>query len=236
MRIALKIAYNGVKFFGSQIQNQTQPTVMGTLQHALQHLGINTKIVASGRTDKGVHATAQICHIDLPPYWNDLVKLHDRLDMILPSSIEVKKIWRVDTTFHARYSAKKRTYRYLITTKKPNPFYADFISYIPNADFLALQKKIQLFEGEHDFCNFIKTGSDEKSTIRIIYRAFAYKYHDIIVLHFEANGFLRTQIRFMVAALLELDKEQLEAKLKNTKSIALKPAPPNGLYLAKISY
>ncbi len=236
MKTALHLAYNGKAFFGSQIQKETSQTVMGVLTHVLAKLGINTQVVASGRTDKGVHATMQICHIELPPYWNDLDKLSRVTNEMLPSSIVVKKIYKVNDDFHARYSAKKRTYRYLIKTATRNPFEADFITFLTECDYEKITRNIKLFEGTHDFSNFIKTGSDEKSTIRTIYKAFAYKYKDIIVLHFEANGFLRTQIRFMVAALLHLDEEQIYAKLACTKDYKIKPAPPEGLYLAKIKY
>jgi len=236
MKTALHLAYNGKAFFGSQIQKETSQTVMGVLTHVLSKLGINTQVVASGRTDRGVHATMQICHIQLPPYWDDLDKLLRVLNEMLPSSVVVKKIYKVDDDFHARYSAKKRTYRYLMKTTTRNPFEADFITFLPECDYEEITRNIKLFEGTHDFSNFIKTGSDEKSTIRTIYKAFAYKYKDIIVLHFEANGFLRTQIRFMVAALLHLDEEQICAKLACTKDYKIKPAPPEGLYLAKIKY
>jgi tRNA pseudouridine38-40 synthase len=65
-------------------------------------------VVASGRTDRGVHATGQVCHIDLPEFWSDLEKLKSALNGMLPPSIHVKKIVAVDESFHARYSAKKR--------------------------------------------------------------------------------------------------------------------------------
>ena len=82
----------------------------------------------------------------------------------------------------------------------------------------------------------MKTGSDINSTIRTIYKAFAYKHKDYIVLNFEANGFLRTQIRFMVSALLNLDEKEIKEKLSGKENHKIKPAPCNGLYLTKIKY
>lgn len=236
MRIALVLAYNGTHFLGSQIQKSSNNTVFGQLEHVLQQLGINSKTVASGRTDKGVHASYQVAHVDLPPFWNDLKKLKRVLNEMLPTSIAVKKIFSVSDQFHARYSAKSRSYRYIIKQGASNPFEADFITFIDQVNFNTLSQNIKLFVGRHDFANFMKTGSDTKSSIREIYKAYAYKHKDTIVLYFEANGFLRTQIRFMVGALLDLSAQQIREKLENKINHKLKPAPANGLYLAKVKY
>ena len=236
MRIALIIAYNGTQFLGSQVQKNFNNTVLGQLEKVLHKIAIKNKIVASGRTDKGVHASHQVLHIDLPPFWENLHKLKQVLNEMLPSSIMVKKIYEVSDDFHARYSAKSRVYRYIIKTGNSNPFETDFVTFIDDVNFNTLQENIKLFIGQHNFVNFMKTGSDTKSPIREIYKAFAYKHRDYIVLHFEANGFLRTQIRFMVGALLDLNAQQIQEKLNNTKNYKLRPAPANGLYLAKVKY
>ena len=236
MRCALTIAYNGSSFLGSQAQKSSPNTIIGNLERVFLALGVNSKIVASGRTDKGVHATGQVCHIDLPKFWSDLNKLKKVLNTMLPPSIKVYKIKQVDAEFHARYSAKKRVYRYIIKNKQSNPFEDDFITFVEDFDFEKVAQNIKLFIGEHDFENFMKSGSDTKSSIRIIYNASAYKYKDYIVLTFEANGFLRTQIRLMVGALLSLDKQQIKEKLECKYNHKVKPAPSNGLYLARIKY
>jgi tRNA pseudouridine38-40 synthase len=150
--------------------------------------------------------------------------------------MQVKKLSLVDDTFHARYSAKRRIYRYIIKEADANPFMADFITFLEHVDFDKINQNIKLFEGEHDFEFFIKKGSDENSTVRKIYKAFAYKHKGYIILYFEANGFLRSQIRMMVGALLSLNKEQIEENLSKKAKHKIKPAPPNGLYLAKIHY
>jgi len=236
MRISLTIAYNGTHFFGSQTQTETSNTIFGNLEKVFKQLGINSKIVASGRTDKGVHASGQVCHVDLPPFWSDLKKLKKVTNEMLPSSIYIKKIQIVSSEFHARYSAKIRTYRYIIKEGNSNPFEADFITFLKNVDFDTMQKNITLFVGKHDFSEFLKTGSDTGSSIREIYKAFAYKYNGYIVLNFQANGFLRSQIRLMVGALLELNASEIESKLESKKEHKNRPAPPNGLYLARINY
>ncbi len=236
MRVALYLAYNGTHFLGSQIQKETQNTVLGELENVLKKLGIAQRVVASGRTDKGVHATMQVCHIDLPPYWSDIKKLKKVLNEMLNDALHVKKIIHVKNDFHARYSAKKRSYRYIIKTTPRNPFEKDFITFLENVDFEQIQKNIKIFVGEHDFKHFMKSGSEVNSTTRIIYKAFAYKHKNCIILSFEANGFLRSQIRLMVGALLTLNAQQIQEQLHCEKKYNIKPAPPNGLYLSKIIY
>ena len=236
MKAAFTLAYNGTHFLGSQTQRESKNTILGNVTQVFEALGITDKIVASGRTDKGVHATGQVCHIELPEYWSDLKKLQRSVNRMLPSSILLKNIRPVDETFHARYSAKRRVYRYIIKTQQSNPFEADFVTFLPTTDMQNVFENIALFEGKHDFSAFMKTGSDVGSTERIIYKAFAYKSKEHYVLYFEANGFLRSQIRLMVGALLQLNAVQIQEKLSQKKEHKVRPAPPNGLYLAKIKY
>ena len=236
MRCALTLSYNGTSFLGSQIQKETNNTIFGQVEKVLSQLGINFRVIASGRTDKGVHATGQVCHIDLPPFWSDLTKLQRVLNSMLPKTIKVKNIKKVADDFHARYGAKKRVYRYIIKESNSNPFEEDFITFTHNIDLKRVQNNIKLFIGEHNFKYFMKTGSDINSTIRVIYKAFAYKHNGYIILNFEANGFLRTQIRLMVGALLQLDAKQIEEQLSTFKQYKIKPADCNGLYLARVIY
>jgi len=236
MRVALSIAYNGTSYLGSQIQKETTNTILGQLTKVLQKLGINSKVIASGRTDKAVHATGQVCHVDLPEFWSDMKKLKRVLNEMLPSSIHIKNVLEVSQDFHARYSAKIRTYRYIIKEGESNPFEDDFITFLSSVNFDAISTNIKLFLGENNFKEFMKTGSESGSSIRIIYKAFAYRYRGYIILNFEANGFLRSQIRLMVGALLNLNATQIKDKLEGKKQIPLKPAPANGLYLSKIKY
>ncbi|HEY9204251.1 MAG TPA: tRNA pseudouridine(38-40) synthase TruA [Sulfurimonas sp.] len=236
MRCALVIAYNGTDFLGSQTQKSSKNTILGELEHVLSQINIDSKVVASGRTDRGVHATGQVCHIDLPLFWSDLDKLKKVLNEMLSASILVKSVKAVDDDFHARYSAKRRVYRYIIKESSKNPFEDNFVTLLESVDFSKLQQNIKLFIGEHDFNFFMKSGSDVKSTTRNIYKAFAYRHKGYIVLNFEANGFLRSQIRMMVGALLALDAAEIKEQLLCRKNHKIKPAKSNGLYLAKIKY
>lgn len=236
MRRALTIAYKGTNFLGSQTQKSSKNTVMGQLEHVLKKINIDSNVIASGRTDRGVHATGQVCHIDVPPFWEDTKKLKDVLNEMLPSSIHVKDVKAVGDEFHARYDAKRRVYRYIIKEGQNNPFQDDFVTFLKEVEFEKIKKRIGLFKGEFDFSYFMKSKSDVKSTKRVIYKAFAYKYKDLIVLNFEANGFLRTQIRFMVGAILNLEENMIKEQLECKKKYKIRPAKGNGLYLAKIKY
>lgn len=236
MRVALTISYNGTHFLGSQTQIQTKNTILGSIEQVLKQLGIHEKLIASGRTDKGVHALGQVCHINLPDFWSDLVKLKYVLNEMLSSNIHIKKIILVSEEFHARYSAKERTYRYLIKESISNPFEADFVTFLDDVDLRVIQKNIKLFIGKHDFKYFMKTGSDVGTTTRVIYKAFAYKHKKYLIITFKANGFLRSQIRLMIGALFSLDEKQIIEKLSCKHNHKLNPAPANGLYLARIKY
>ena len=90
MRCALTLAYDGTHFLGSQVQESSPNTVMGNIESALAKLNIEFRVIASGRTDRGVHATGQVCHIDLPEFWSDLKKLKRVLNTMLPCSIFIK--------------------------------------------------------------------------------------------------------------------------------------------------
>ncbi|MFK5937422.1 MAG: tRNA pseudouridine(38-40) synthase TruA [Sulfurimonas sp.] len=236
MRVFITISYDGTQYLGSQIQKETTNTIFGQINAVLAKLGVQSKTVASGRTDRGVHATGQVFHVDLPPFWDDLEKLKSTLNDMLPASIQVTHINAVDTLSHARYSAKKRVYRYILKEASANPFQNNYITFFKKINFETIEKNIETFRGEYDFKFFMKTGSEITSSTRIIYKAFAYRYKDLIILNFEANGFLRSQIRLMVGALLGLEVKQIKEKLNCVVNHKVKPASANGLYLAKIKY
>ncbi len=241
MRVKITIAYNGANYFGSQVQKETDQTINGQVEKALTLLQIPSKVQASGRTDRGVHASRQVLHVDLPSFWRDIDKLQNQLSRALPKNITIRRIEAVDKNFHARYSAKKRTYRYIISTQKPNPFLVDLVTYVDTLDIEKIKEAIKFFEGEHNFEFFKKSGSDTESFIREIYKTRVYQYKGYTVFYFEANGFLRSQIRLMVGFLLAISEgkyntENLLAQLNCTKHFKLKPAPHQGLYLSNIKY
>lgn len=242
MKIKLTFSYNGSSFEGSQVQLHTKNTVMGQVYEAFKSLNIQTKLHASGRTDAGVHAFRQTMHCQIPSFWSDTKKLKEHLQHKLPDAISIRYLSQCPDDFHARYSAKRRAYRYILSNEQSNPFEAAFITFIKEPIHLErLRDAIKLFEGEHDFSSFKKTGSATKHNIRTIYKAHVYTQKNKTVLYFEANGFLRSQIRLMVAFLLKINdgtftNEQLIEQINNIKVHNNRPAPANGLYLSNIVY
>jgi len=240
MKIKLTLCYDGTNFYGSQIQT-TFPTIHSTLLDALSLLNIKTSLDFSGRTDKGVHAFKQVVSCNIPSYWENLNKLQESLNKLLVHSIQVRNIQKVREEFHARFSAKKREYRYLITDKKLSVFNTNYLTYYENININKINEALKLFIGVHDFEYFSKKGSDPLSTVREIYAIKLYKYKEIYVLNFKANSYLRSQIRMIVDFVMKISSDKLniadlEKQLSKEKLISWTLAPSNGLYLSKIHY
>ena len=121
MRVKAILSYDGSFFQGFQKQKRTPNTITTVLESALRSLNIQGDIIGSGRTDAGVHATGQVIHFDLPDFWTDLSKLRQELNRKL-QHVRIKHITPVDEDFHARFSAKKRLYRYLFKQKELSIF------------------------------------------------------------------------------------------------------------------
>lgn len=268
MKIVIFYRYNGAKFCGSQTQPNGK-AVEDALNLALRKVGIFESVVSSSRTDTGVHALFQASTTHCGDFW-DLEKLQRELNRHLPFSIRVMKTQKISEDFHARYSAKARSYRYLLAHGEVNVFLSDFVYFCPKPDINKLNLALSLFKGEHDFSGFYKLGSDEKSPIRKIFnaraRSFFYNSQQFTMIYFKANGFLRSQVRMMVANALKAanDKQAFEHLksiflfknnqnntnnftqnntekftefFKNPKKIPTKiPAPAQGLYLKKVFY
>ena len=240
MRLKAVIAYDGSDYFGFQKQTSTSKTIASTIEKALSSLGISSPIVASGRTDAGVHASGQVIHFDVPYFWKDLDKLKLNLNRKL-SDIVFKYICEVEKDFHARFSAKKRVYRYVFKTSKVSVFEQKYISSYKKFNSLKLEEALECFVGEHDFDFFRKTGTITHTSVREIYQTSYVKRGEYHFIYFKANSFLRSQIRMMVAVTLDYAqdkttlkaiKEQLACQNKHSTSLA----PPQGLYLATIIY
>jgi len=240
MRVKAIILYDGGKFQGFQKQKSTKNTITSSIEIALRSLGITEPIRGSGRTDAGVHATGQVIDFLVPDFWRDLKKLQYELNRKL-EHIAIKRMTFVDDDFHSRFSAKRRLYRYIFKTTTPSIFEKSYVAYYPSFNQEALTKALKLFEGEHDFSNFIKTGSVTHTNVRTIYKARYRRYKNYHLIYFEANGFLRSQVRMMVEASMQVALGQwtTEALLKQLnleeKSLT-KLAPAEGLYLARIIY
>ena len=240
MRVKAVIAYDGSAYRGFQKQTTTDKTVTSSIENALLSLQIESSIVGSGRTDAKVHAAGQIIHFDLPEFWSDLEKLKLSLNRKL-TDIQFKHISRVPNNFHARFWAKKRAYRYIFKTRKPAIFEQKYISYYPEFSGPLLTQSLSLFVGKHDFNYFHKTGTVTHTTIREIYQSSYIQRQNYHYIYFQANGFLRAQVRMMVEAAMQCAKEEITIKqlleqIECKEKHITKAASPNGLYLAKILY
>ncbi len=239
-RVKAIIVYDGGYFQGFQKQKNTKKTITSQIEIALRSLGIHDDIRGSGRTDAGVHATGQVIDFKVPEFWKDLKKLKFELNRKL-KHISFKHISFVSDDFHSRFSAKKRVYRYIFKTTIPSIFEQNHIAYYPTFNQILLTNALKVFEGEHDFSNFIKTGSVTHTNIRQIYKAHYKSYMNYHILYFEANGFLRSQVRMMVessmqVAMNKLKIEELKEQLELKNRYLTKLAPAEGLYLARILY
>jgi len=240
MRVKASIAYDGSYFQGFQKQKSTKETITTAIETALRSMGIENEIRGSGRTDAGVHATGQVIDFELPSYWQDLEKLKTALNRKL-KHISFKHISWAEENFHARFSAQRRVYRYVFKTSTPSVFEENYISFYPPFNAQLLTEALKCFEGEHDFSNFIKTGSITHTNVRQIYRAYYRNYKGQHIIYFEANGFLRSQVRMMVEFAMQVAQEKqslnaLKEQLSLKKRHVTKLAPPEGLYLARIIY
>ncbi|AFL68429.1 tRNA pseudouridine(38-40) synthase TruA [Sulfurospirillum barnesii] len=245
MRLKITLSYDGSAFYGFQHQkneNTAFKTVAGSLEQSLKHLNIHTQVVGSGRTDRGVHALAQVIHLDVPPLWQtQLEKLQYLLNRTLLPHIHIKHISPVTQDFHARFSAKKRLYRYVLYDGMCQPFYANYALHVKPLDVQKLHTLAQVFTGFHNFEFFKKQGGGTTKNERTLFRTGAYRYKNFIVLYFFGDAFLRSQIRMMSDFLLkvcykERRLEDLVAQINREKRISTALLPPQGLYLSRIYY
>lgn len=233
-RVKLKLvySYDGSKFSGSQSQPHGRG-VEDVLRAALGRVGIFAPLISSSRTDKGVHALRQVSCVECTVHW-ELPRLKELINRHCAPYIFVQHISPVPRDFHPRYDAVARCYRYVLNHGRPSPFLSDFCVFYPRVDLAALNAALANFVGEHDFSEFMKSGSDIKSPVRELYVARAYSFRNLTLINFKANGFLRAQVRLMVANALK--SVQSGRKISFSRALSRIPFPPNGLYLSGVSY
>jgi tRNA pseudouridine38-40 synthase len=211
-----------------------------TVEKILDH---PVKIYAGGRTDTGVHAMGQVINFNTEKQI-ELASLAKGLNSLLPRDIRVKDTREEGSSFHARYSAKAKTYVYCILNAQYNsPFlerYAWHISYALNIS--AMDDAARILLGKHDFSAFKKKDEMYKSSVREIVRAGAKRKGDIIYFIIEAEGFLRYMVRNIVGTLVlagagKITTEEFSAILESKEREKAGPtAPARGLFLRKIKY
>ena len=243
MRIFIKIEYDGTNYCGWQIQPNAI-SVQQKIEQAILHLtGESVLVTGSGRTDSGVHALGQIAHFDtdsnIPPS-----KFSSALNQFLPDDIKVVESWQVDDNMHARFSAKRKTYRYKIyISKQPRPLmdrYATRVEF--NLDEQAMKAACKQFIGRHDFSCFLASGSEVKDTVREIYFADVQQNGQEIIFTVSGNGFLYNMVRIMMGTLVKVGAGKLsvselgEILLSGDRKKAGITMPPQGLTLVSVDY
>ncbi len=256
-RYKLIVEYDGTPYAGWQRQDD-QPTVQGDLEKAAQlFCGQPTQIVGAGRTDAGVHATAQVAHLELA---NDMdpFRVMQGLNFHLfthtdengkttqreNNRISVIKAQKVDDAFHARFSATKRHYLYRIINRRARlSLEANRASHINEPlDIDLMQKAANILVGTHDFSSFRDTMCQAKSPIKTLEKLDVKRHGDEIRITTHARSFLHHQVRIMVGTLALVGKgrwsvddvqKALDARDRKAGGTT---APPEGLYLTGVEY
>jgi tRNA pseudouridine38-40 synthase len=242
-RIALGIEYDGSRFFGWQ----TQPgggTVQDALESALTGIAdAPVNVTCAGRTDRGVHARAQVVHFDTDAERPDSAWVRGA-NAMLPESMAVLWSQRVSSDFHARYAARSRTYRYLLINRPVRPALAARYAgwhHAPLAIEPMLEAAAHLI-GEHDFSAFRAAECQAKSPVRTLYSIGIERNGECIEFIMRANAWLQHMVRNIVGTLVYVGKgkhpPQWTKKLLESRDRA-RAAPtfgPEGLYLEAVEY
>jgi tRNA pseudouridine38-40 synthase len=243
-RYKLTIEYDGRPFVGWQMQDNG-PSVQGALAAAITAFcGEKVSVQGAGRTDAGVHALAQVGHVDLAKDW-DADTVRDALNAQLrPHPVAILAAERVAETFDARFSAIARHYRYRIINRR-----ADLTLDLGLAwriakplDGAAMHAAAQRLVGRHDFTTFRHAECQAKSPVKTLDRLDVARAADEIDVTASARSFLHTQVRSMVGALALVGEgkwtaDDVSAALAARDRAACAPvAPPDGLYLIRVDY
>lgn len=241
--IRLTIEYDGKDFNGWQKQ-PNKLNIQGEIERAIEEItGEKVDLIASGRTDAGVHALAQMANFktnsNLP-----VEKYPIALNTKLKKSIRIQKAEEVEEDFHSRYHCKQKTYRYVINnSEQGSSIYRNLEYFVPNKlNVEKMQEAVKYFEGEHDFKAFKASGTSSKSSVRTIYKTKVEKQGDRIVIELTGNGFLYNMVRIIAGTLVEVGLGKIEPNgipkiiEKGERARAGKTLPPQGLYLVKVEY
>jgi len=237
----LIIQYDGTNYSGWQIQKNAE-----TIQHKITEaveviLKQKINLIGSGRTDSGVHALGQTANFRTEAEI-DIYKFKHSLNSILPSDILVSSIEEVESEFHARFDAKKRTYIYLITQTR-SPFYKNYSYFYPRKiDIEKLNLLSNLFLGEKDFTSFSKKNDEIDNKNCIVYKIFWREKGEIIMFSIQASRYLHGMVRTIIGTLLnaqeQQDPETFISEIFNLqdREEAFESVPAKGLFLYKVEY
>lgn len=249
MNFKLLIQYDGTDFHGWQVQENSR-TIQGELERVIGSLeDANVKVVGSGRTDAGVHAEGQVANVKLNrPFTPE--KLRNAINGNLWRDIRIVNVEKAPDDFHARFSAKSKTYVYrIINAPVMSPFWRRFAHHEPRPlNVGEMRTASRLFLGEHDWTAFASAHSDGDSRVRTVTDCSVESVWDaragsaMIEFRISANGFLRYMVRSLVGTILEVgrgekDSDTIQAAVVGgDRNLAGKTAPAHGLTLEKVLY
>lgn len=244
-RIALQVEYDGSEFCGWQRQSSPPlPSVQAAVEQALSRIADHAvRVHCAGRTDAGVHATAQIVHFDAatdrgPKAWVRGGNSH------LPAGVRIRWAGAVDDEFHARFSAFSRRYRYVMLESEVAPalLHRQITHVRGNLDERRMQRAAEALPGEQDFSAFRAAGCQSNTPFRCINHVHVFRQGAFLVLDISANAFLQHMVRNIAGALIAVgrgDKPEgwvAELLAGRDRRLASATASPCGLYLVEVGY
>jgi len=243
MRIALGIEYDGANYYGWQRQKEVI-SVQQKLEEALSLIANHPVTVnCAGRTDSGVHGTGQVVHFETTANRKEVAWTLG-VNANLPDDIAVRWMKQVDDTFHARFSATARRYRYIIynASFRPGILRSGLSHYHHPLDEKLMQEAAQYIIGEQDFTSFRALHCQANSPIRTIEYIDITRRADFIIIDIKANAFLHHMVRNIAGSLIEVGRGKQPVDWLNTllavkdRSQAAATAKPGGLYLVEVDY
>lgn len=247
-RYKLTIEYNGTNFIGWQKQKKGF-SIQGTIEKAAKNfLQSEVDLIVAGRTDAGVHAEAQVAHLDIfkkLKIKNILFGLNFYLSKEkFGEDISIKKVNKVDSNFNARFGAKKKTYKYKIyNNESRSPMHAYNTWWVSQKlNIVDMKKASKYLLGNHDFSSFRASGCQALSPVKTLDKIAIIKKKNIITLTFTARSFLYNQVRIMTGTLKDVGSGLINPialkniLLKKKRTSSGVTAPSKGLTLYKVYY
>lgn len=242
--IRLILEYDGSRYHGWQRQNR-EITIQALIEEKIRVMTKESvKLIASGRTDAGVHAFCHVCNF-ITYSQIDPSSFKQGLNALLPEDIFVKQVEDVPVDFHSMYNAESKTYEYRILNQEdPNVFLRLYTWHISrHLDREEMRKCLSSLCGEHDFSTFKSTGSGNLNPVRKMMRAEIHEPDKgLLYFIFEANGFLRHMVRNIVGTVVEVGQGKIGSddfvaifQARDRTKAGVK-APPQGLFLTDVRY